>query len=200
MIKITPGKKGLENIKKRIKAIGAINNDSSLKAEMARFTRDMVYKRVKSGKGVNADNKPVRATSHQKLKKLSKNYVTFRKTGYVNFRAKKYFKKGGSFYEWVDVKFYVGQPALGEFGAPARSNLTFTGQMLKSMTFDTTKRGFVVLIPATRRREGKLTNSQLAIYLSQGGRPFMALTAGESRILKSNLKKAIQKRMRKLIR
>lgn len=197
MMKMKVKKTPFKEISRRLSALKEVVNDNSLKMDLAKFTRDLVYKRVKSGKGVNSDRRASAVTSHQKLKPLSKGYKRWRATGWVSFKAKKYY---GSVYEVVDVNFYVGIPALGEFGAPNRSNLTLTGQMLGSMQFDIKKYGFVVLIPETRRREGGLTNAQLARHHSNNGRPFMALTSGESRIIKSKMKKEIQKRLRSVLR
>ena len=197
MIKVKYKKPQLKGVSSIIKALGAITKDTHLKTDLAKFTREMVWKRVKSGKGVQSDRLPFAITRHQRLKPLSKGYKRYRRTGIVEFKAKKWY---GGIYEEVDVKINVGQPALGKFGTPNRSNLTLSGQMLDSMTFDVKKFGFVVLIPGTRRRGEKITNAQLAKYLSQQGRPFMSLTSGESRILKSRMKKQIQKRLRKLLK
>lgn len=186
--------KGITDV---LSALNKVTQDNDLKIDLAKFTKDMVWKRVKSGKGVDSDKRPFLITKAVRLKPLSKGYKRYRRTGIVEFKAKKYYK---SLYEVVDVKINVGKPALGEFGAPDRSNLTLSGQLLDSMTFDIKKLGFVVLIPATKRRGESITNSQLAKYLSRAGRPFMSLTAGESRILKSRMKIQIQKKLRKLLR
>ena len=200
MIKIKVKKNPVPSIRKRLEALRTVVNDADLKRDLAKSTRDMVYKRVKAGRGVNSDRRSIKATSHKRLKPLSKPYVRFRRTGWVSFKAKQYFKKGGTFYEVKDVNFYVGIPALGEFGAPARSNLTLSGEMLKSMQFEIKKFGFTILIPETKRRGGSLTNAQLARYHSESGRPFMALTSGESRIIQSRMKSQVQKRIRPLLR
>ena len=191
------GNKNLQGTRAIFKALGQVTSDNDLKIDLAKFTREMVWKRIKSGKGVNSDKLPFAITKHQKLKPLSKGYKRYRRTGIVEFQAKKWY---GGIYEVVDVKINVGKPALGQYGTPDRSNLTLTGQLLNSMTFDVKKYGFVVLIPATRRRGEKITNQQLAKYLSKGGRPFMSLTAGESRILKSRMKKQIQRKLKKLLK
>lgn len=194
MMKLKVKRNPIPTIRKRLEALREVTNDQSLKMDLAKTTRGIVYKRVKSGKGVDSDRKKVSSTNHKKLKSLSKNYVRFRRTGWVTFKAK---QKNG---KPKTVNFYVGKPALGEFGSPARSNLTLSGEMLNSMQYDIKRFGFSVLIPETRRRDGKLTNAQLARYHSQSGRPFMALTSGESRIIKARMKKEIQKRLKTLLR
>ena len=179
------------------KSLGDIAADDFLKRDLAELTRSIVYKRVKSGKGVNSDTRPFALTSAKRLTPLSSQYKKYRRSGIVEFEARKNY---GNVFERVQVKINVGIPALGEFGSPTKSNLTFTGQMLSSMTFDIKKFGFIVFIPETRRRGEKITNAQLARYVSENGRPFMNLTAGEIRIVKSRMRKQIQKRLRKLLR
>jgi hypothetical protein len=186
-----------QRTQKLLRALGDVGKDDWLKSDLGKFTRDVVYKRVKSGKGVNSDKTPFLITKSVSLKPLSKSYRRYRQTGIVEFVAKKWY---GRIYEKVNVKFHTGVPALGPFGRPGKSNLTFSGQMLQSMSWDVTKSGFIVLIPETRRREGKLTNAQLARYLAKKGRPFMNLTSGESRIVKSRMKKQIQQKLKKLLR
>lgn len=183
-----------QRTRKLLRSLGDIAGDNFLKQDLARFTKELVYKRVKSGKGVTSDRTPFQVTQHRRLLPLSKNYKRYRRTGFVTFIAK---KKNG---KKVTVNFNVGRPALGEFGRPDKSNLTLSGQMLASMTFDIKRFGFVVLIPETRRRGESITNAQLARYVSRAGRPFMNLTAGENRIVKSRMKKTIQKRLKGLLR
>ncbi len=179
------------------RSLGDVAADDFLKRDLAELTRSIVYKRVKTGKGVNSDSRPFALTSSVRLKPLSKNYKKYRRTGVVEFEAKKNY---GNVYERVTVKINVGRPALGEFASPDKSNLTLTGQLLNSMTFDIRKYGFVVFIPATKRRGETITNAQLARYVSDNGRPFMSLTSGEIRIVKSRMRKQIQKKLRKLLK
>lgn len=184
-----------QKTRKILNKLGDIAGDEYLKRDLAEFTRSMLYKRIKAGKGVSSDRTPMILTNMVTLKPLSKQYKRYRATGFVTFMAKKYY---GRLYEKVEVNFNVGVPALGEFGKASKSNLTFSGQMLSSMTFNIRKYGFTVYIPNTLRRGSKITNAQLAQYVSQNGRPFMNLTAGESRIVKSRMRTQIQKRLRKL--
>lgn len=203
MISVKYNLSGLKKTVKKIRAIKSIVNDIVFRRDLAKFTRDMVYKRVKSGKGVDSDSKDPDSTTAVRLKPLSKNYKYYRKTGKVRFKARKFngtSAAGRRWWDMVDVEFSVGKPSLGPYGSPDRSNLTFTGQLLESMSFDITTSGFKVLIPNNKRRGSNLTNSQLAKYVSQNGRPFMALTSGEFRVLKLRMKKNIQKRLRELLR
>lgn len=185
--------------KRLFSTLGDIAADDFLKRDLAQFTRSMIYKRVKSGKGVNSTKTPFALTRSERLKPLSKGYRRYRSTGIVEFEAKRYFKKGGQFYEKVNVKINVGRPALGEYGSPGKSNLTLSGQLLNSMTFNISKFGFSIIIPETKRRGSEITNAKLARYV-QKDRPFMNLTSGEIRIVKSRMKLQIQKRLKKLLK
>lgn len=187
-----------------LRTLGEISKDDYLKRDLAQFTKDMLYKRVKSGKGVNSDRSAFEVTSHQRLRPLSKNYKRYRRTGIVEFEAFRHHYNsakgrhlGG---EKVKVSINVGKPALGEFGTPEKSNLTFTGQLLASISINIKKFGFTIYIPETKRRGENITNAQLARYVSQNGRPFMNLTAGEIRIVKSRMKKTIQKSLKRLLK
>lgn len=96
---------------------------------------DIIYKRVKSGFGVDNDRKQGTA-KRQKLKPLNPDYVKQRR------------KKG--------VK--------GEFGRPGKSNLTNTGQMLSSFVVKAKRGEFELTIPNSSRSDGK-TNREIAQFV-----------------------------------
>lgn len=189
------------------KSLGDVAADDFLKRDLAILTKNILYKRIKSGKGVNSDKSPFLLTRAVSLKPLSKQYKNFRRTGIVSFMAKRYHyaSKKSLGFEVVKVEFQLGYlgsgaPNLGPFGRAGKSNLTMSGQMLESIQFDIKKYGYVILIPETKRREGKLTNAQVARFVAKQGRPFMNLTAGEIRIVKSRMREQIRKRLKKLLR
>lgn len=62
--------------------------------------------------------------------------------------------------------------------SPIKSNLTFTGQMLRSMTVKEITNKSVSIGPNKRRRKGGLTNEQIAEYV-QKERPFNNLSFKE---------------------
>jgi hypothetical protein len=186
-----------KKVEKIFQGLQKVAGDDFLKRDLARLTKDIIFKRVKSGKGVSSDKSPVGFARPVQLKPLSKGYKRYRRTGWVSFKAKKWY---GGIYEEVDVDFYAGKPALGEFARPDKSNLTFSGQLLRSLTFEVKKYGFMVYIPETVRRGSKITNAQLARYLSKQGRPFMNLTAGELRIVKSRMRQQIRKALKRVIK
>lgn len=102
-----------------------------------------------------------------RLKKLSPSYIEYRKT-----------------------------QRLDRTTSPGRSNLTFTGQMLRSMRVKSNSDRKVTWGPNRRRRKGGVTNEQVGEYVSQV-RPFNFLSKREitkiakllDKILSSNLSK-----------
>lgn len=77
--------------------------------------------------------------------------------------------------------------ALSPFTSPGKSNLTFTGQLLNSLTL---KKGSRVLTitPSGIRNDGK-TNAAVARYVSRV-RPFLALSGDEQKKLAQNFRRA----------
>lgn len=120
--------------------------------------KDIIYKRVKAGFGVSNDEAD-----------------TPNKVGLLALQSQKY----------IDFRKRVG--VKGKFGAPERSNLTFTGQMLESMEVSAEIGGFTISIPASRRDDG-LTNEDVADRV-RVARPFFALTGAEVRILQQTFLK-----------
>jgi len=74
---------------------------------------------------------------------------------------------------------------------PRKSNLTFTGQMLRSMTVKQVTNSIVKVGPNNRRRKGGLTNAQLAEIL-QVRRPFNNLSQGEIEVVVNFFDKILQ--------
>ena len=81
--------------------------------------------------------------------------------------------------------------------SPGKSNLTFTGQMLRSLKVRTVRKGQMVIGPSGRRNDGK-TNEQVALWVQEQGRPFLFLGRAEQRKLVSfyneNFADALRKR------
>lgn len=179
-----------DDLIKALKRVGAKINSRSVNERLARKCRQIIYRRVKNGYGVNKDNLDADNTREVKLKPLSPSYIAYRegkvafftlKNGQVvPFDLKKYGKKN-------KVNF---KPQLGPFGRPRKSNATFTGDMLESISLRYTSEGFQLLIPGNRREDG-LTNKEVSQFYSVD-RPFFALTAGEVRILNRELEKIIK--------
>lgn len=105
--------------------------------EIGNKASDVIYKRVKSGYGVD-DDQNQGSSSKQRLKELSPSYIAQRK------------RKG----------------VTGEFGKPSKSNLTNTGQMLSSLSVKSKQGEFELVIPNSPRTDGK-TNAEVARYASR---------------------------------
>jgi hypothetical protein len=155
---------------------------------IANEARNVIYRRVKSGYGVNKDNLPPGKTDLVKLAALSPAYIKYRRDGTVEF----YTKDGKA------VFFRVRPPVLGEWGSPERSNLTLTGQMLNSLRVDVNQEGFSIVVPPTKRYDSKYTNAQIAEFVSDQ-RPFLAFTEGEVRIIAQFMELYIKNRLKNYI-
>jgi len=188
---------------------------------IAERARSIIYKRVKSGKGVNNDTLQTGKAEPVKLKELSESYILFRQGKQVILRNK---KTGGIFTFTGDLKEFknkrgqtefrvnrsgkliknkLEKPKLGEFGSPRRSNLTLSGQLLNSMTFRFSSKEIYIFIPnSSRRKTSKYdsadkTNKEVAEFVAQE-RPFMAITSGELRILEREVDLIISEILRSL--
>jgi hypothetical protein len=147
---------------------------------MARFTRDMIYNRVKSGYGVSADEGEPESIKRRRLKSLADSYREYRKGEAY------YFTRGGKVVRVPARSYNLGRHGLGRYFSPGRSNLTMTGQMLEAMAYTVGGTGYRVFIRDSSRRDGKLTNAQVAEHVSRD-RPFMAIHQGELLILQEEL-------------
>lgn len=170
-------------------------NDKDINYRLARKCKEIIYRRVKNGYGVDSDNKDPEATRQVKLKELSASYIaqregkltflTLQNGRVIPINLAAYGKKN-------KVSF---RPKLGPFGRPRKSNATFTGDMMEAIFLRATSEGFQVIINNDRREDGK-TNKKVAEYYSKD-RPFFALTAGEVRILTRELEKIIKELINK---
>lgn len=136
---------------------------------IANIAIDIIYKRVKAGGGVISDT--VENAKPKKLRKLSKPYIRRR--------------------HLID---------LGPFGRPAKSNLTLTGQMLEALFVKVTSKGFKIDVKnQVRLGGGSLTNKQVANFVSEKGRPWLALTVTEQRILLKEYGNIVRELARRII-
>lgn len=79
--------------------------------------------------------------------------------------SQKYIKKRESFKD--------GDP---EFFKPHKSNLTLTGQMLRSLNFiKKFNPAKIIVEPSGNRTDTNLSNKKVAEYVAEGGRPFVGL-------------------------
>lgn len=149
---------------------------SSIKKEeherIGELAKDIIYKRVKSGKGVSSDK--AQKPGLERLKPLG-HFGRDRsqaRSSYIERRKK---------------------TSLGPFGKPGKSNLTLTGQMLEAMIVKVRRNGFTIDIKNNNRDDSKSTNKEIANYVSKQGRPFLALAKNEQVIVQREYEKVLRK-------
>jgi hypothetical protein len=99
--------------------------------------------------GFTRSGKSIAESVPQDLKPLSEKYIQKRKS------------------------FKNGDP---DFFKPTKSNLTLTGQMLKSLDFTKFMNPAKVVIEATgKRNDSNLSNKEVSKFVAEGGRPFLGL-------------------------
>ena len=162
-------------------------NSKSVKNKLGKMAVDMIYKRVKSGFGVNAEGLPPAMTTKQKLKPLSKSYIDYRSGKIKFFKA----KQGHTY----PVEGSFKKPVTGKFGSAKRSNLTLTGQMLEALGFRIQGAKIFIKVNNKLRKDG-LTNAKVAELVSEE-RPFISLTGTEERILIRELNSILNKLVKK---
>ena len=86
----------------------------------------------------------------------------------------------------------------GEYFSPRRSNLTFTGQLLKAMRIKQAGSRATLTLSSRRRSGSNLTNRGLARQLEFRGFRFFGLTLGEQRILVNTYRRKIRDRILRL--
>jgi hypothetical protein len=106
----------------------------------------------------------------QSLKRLS--------DGYIKYRRKNRFK-------------------LDSTTSPSKSNLTFTGQLLRSFTVYEVRNNYVSWGPNRKRRKGGITNQELGEFVSEE-RPFNYLSKSEIEKIRLYADKVLQSNARKL--
>ena len=179
--------KGLNTLQKQLeKQINVFN--SAFKQKLGKMARDLIYKRVKSGYGVDELN--TRTASRQRLKPLSPSYIEQRQG-----RAAYFTKSGKVVRVPASTSFKPRKPKLGPFGAPGRSNLTLSGQMLEAIRYESNARGIRVFIQNSARDDG-YTNAEIA-ELVQDARPFFVLTQDELTVLVREIERELRKSTRR---
>ncbi len=81
--------------------------------------------------------------------------------------------------------------------SPGKSNLTFTGQLLRSFTVYEVRNNFVSWGPNRRRRKGGITNQELGEFVSER-RPFNYLSKIEIEKIRLYADKVLQSNAKKL--
>lgn len=82
--------------------------------------------------------------------------------------------------------------------SPRRSNLTFTGQLLRSMRVKKVTNRQVIWGPNKRRRRRGLTNERLGEIVAEQGRPFNFLSKTDIDRLVKVIDKYLQRQMKRV--
>jgi len=149
--------------------------------DQATFIVERIRSFTRSGKSLALSNKP------KKLKRLSDSYIAVRE-GAVKFRTingrKVPFAEPDERLKQVDPEFFE----------PRLSNLTFTGQLMRSITSAVKNRVISVFVDG--KRDDGLTNDEVARYVSAQGRPFLGLDDQGLKRIKRNAITQIRKLLR----
>lgn len=175
---------GLDKLEKKIKQLlkDEIATKDTLE-QIGELTIERIKAFARSGYSLYQGKK-------EKLKKLSKSYLDMRH-GMIKFRT----------INGKKVPFNEADERLNEvdpdYFDPGKSQLTFTGQMLRALGYKAEKTQVVISVNDNKRagKYKKLTNKQVADHVANNGRPFLGLDKlGVDRIkniLKANIRKAI---------
>lgn len=137
-------KQNLSNFAKKLSAKLKKSFDPSFMREVGNETIRLIYSRTKLGYGVRSQG-----AAREKLKPLSDTYINIRK---------RIQKSGG----------------LDPTTSPKKSNLTKSGQMLRSIKIKRANNGTVWIVPMGYRTDRK-SNEEIANKVSKD-RPFMYLS------------------------
>lgn len=166
-------------------------NRANMRA-LGEFAKDMVKLRTRLGYGVDASG-----NEREKLDPLSKKYVRMRRAsteGAVDFDAKikSGRRKGRTQRVMFEAKTVV--PINTGLTTASKSNLTFTGQLLNSISSSVQNvvKGFILKISG--RRDDGHTNEEIYDKVSHK-RPFFHFSSAELKRLKDKVREFILKEL-----
>lgn len=134
---------------------------------IAIWIRDTIYKRTKTGKGLNKQNRAIGGSTNAPLKDVSDAYSVWRKG-----------------------KMTGPNPKSGK-----KSNLTFTGELLESIEAFVKGNQVVVQIPNDKHSSG--ISLQKLLDFVEEVRPFFGLSETEKKTLDSMISRMIRDKLRK---
>lgn len=179
--------KGFDELRRVIRIAVA---GSAIKRKMFNEIGDYMVKRTQ---GFTRTGYSIFGKTKKKLKELSASYIKMRQ-GKVRFRKA---KDGHTYARAVrDEKLDNVDP---DYFRPRKSNLTFTGQMLKAIRYDifVDLSKIVVSVDDSRRNDSDLSNKEVAKHVAANGRPFLGLDqaglARVSKIIKATIRENIIK-------
>ena len=175
-----------KNVQKRIeKSTRDALTDPSLN-RLAQKIAKQIAKRTQLGKGVDASGNP------KALKKLSPSYKEIRKGNLIIHK-----NKNGNTVAYKPKK----KPRLSSLTTPSKSNLTATGQLLKAIVGRYAGNKLIIEILENRSRElfggpAKTTHKKIVDHQKKQGRDFFKFTNFEKRLIASELRKLILKKLK----
>ena len=172
---------------KKIKDLKGVLTESLLKSiskaqlqKIAEAAADMIRVRTRKGFGVKRH-----AGQESKLKPLSKSYIAQRKGEIAFFTS-----DSG---DVIPYKPKNPKKINRSLTSPGKSNLTFSGQMLDSLTGSALSQGKAI-VKLKGTRDDKKTNAEVGEFVSVE-RPFMRLSGKELKKIADILKKDILQRV-----
>lgn len=141
--------------------------DKDMLQTVADWIRDTIYKRTKTGKGLNKVNRAIGGATNKPLDPVSEPYADYRKG-----------KITGPF------------PPSGK-----KSNLTFTGELLESIRASVENGRVKVEIPEGKHNSGVVLRELLDEVEKK--RPFFGLSETERKTLDSMIGRMIREKLRK---
>ena len=168
--------------------------DAGVNGSYAEKVKDRVVKRTQLGTGVDPNT-----GSSEKLKALSANYKEMRQG-----KARWYTSKSGAKIKVMkeDAPDWVKKPDLASTTTPAKSNLTATGQLLKSLRVVRSKvsEGIQFIISIDDKRgpglfgyPAKIGNKELVGILAAQGRKFFGFTKSQKNEISNEIRQIIIK-------
>lgn len=162
--------------------------------DMARRTLEQFIRNLRRGVGSSFDKKFMKSLGELAIKQI----VTRTKKGSgVN-------RTGGDARRLKPLsESYIQHRVRNRFRldpstSPRRSNLTFTGQLLRSMRVKEVSKRKVVWGPNKRRRRGGLTNERLGEIVAEKGRPFNNLSKTDIQILVKRIDKMLNQKLKRI--
>ena len=142
-------------------------------AKIGELMVETIVERTRKGFGVDPRQRRQGVGKGKRLRALSESYIAYRQ------------RNSGS---------------LDSTTSPRKSNLTFTGQLLRSMRVKKATKREVIVGPNRRRRRGGrgLTNERLGEIVAEQGRPFNLLTNKDLKTLIKKLDAELKKKLQRL--
>jgi hypothetical protein len=150
----------------------------------------MIKLRTRLGYGVGQDG-----GEKSSLKPLAKSTIEVRKGNLAFFKS----PSTGKPIPYKPDKNGAGNVQLHPETRPSKSNLTRTGQLLDSEGVTAAGYGSVKVGPSGSRTDSKLTNQQVAKYVTDGGRPFNHLSKVEIKRLQDAIKKQLREAIKRVL-